>query len=140
MPISLSDRFWYVNPGASSQAIQKLVACVGSELPNEYFDLLRYSNGGEGPLPLSPYNFCLDSAEDAAQSKIAKMHKEFFPGFFVFGTNGGGEYIAFDLRGSSPWPIVAIDMTNIDLAESVQFIAPDFPSFLEFVGLEAYET
>jgi hypothetical protein len=31
---------------------------------------------------------------------------------------------------------VAIAMTNIDLRESVQFIADDFDSFLELVGVE----
>jgi hypothetical protein len=54
----------------------------------------------------------------------------------VFGGSGGGDYIAFDIRSSEPWPIVAIDMTNIDLDESVNFIAKNFPTFLEQVGLE----
>jgi hypothetical protein len=55
---------------------------------------------------------------------------------FFFGCSGGGEYIAFDLRGTSPWPVVAIDMTNIDLSESVQVLAQDFSTFMEFVGVE----
>jgi hypothetical protein len=131
-----ADRVWYKFPGASREALQELRANVGVELPDEYYDLLAFSNGGEGPLSVSPYNFCLDSAEDATKYKVTKSYEEFFPGFFVFGGNGGGEYIAFDLRGSKPWPVVAIDMTNINLSESVQLIAIDFPSFLALVGME----
>jgi hypothetical protein len=129
-------RIWFKYPGASAEALDALRARAGIELPKEYFDLLAFSNGGEGPLSVSPYNFCLDSAEDALKYKVAKTYEEFFPGFFVFGSNGGGEYIAFDVRGGKPWPVVAIDMTNINLWESVEFIAKDFRSFLALVGVE----
>lgn len=131
-----ADRTWFRNPGASNDALQSLRAVVGVNLPIEYFELLAYSNGGEGALPISPFNFCLDSAEDATNNKVEKIYEEFFPGFFVFGGSGSGEYIAFDLRASEPWPIVAIDMTNIDLDESVDLIAKDFPTFLALVGVE----
>jgi hypothetical protein len=57
----------------------------------------------------------------------------------MFGGNGGKEYIAFDLRGSQPWPVVAIDMTNIDISENVMFVARDFQAFLSFVGTVAEE-
>ena len=129
-------RTWLKYPGASDEALDALRAKAGVELPLEYFDLLAFSNGGEGPLAVSPWSFCLDSAEDAIKYKVARTYEEFFPGFFVFGSSGGGEYIAFDLRGNRPWPVVAIDMTNINLSESVDLIAVDFSSFLEHVGLE----
>jgi hypothetical protein len=132
----LADRIWYKNSGASSEALKVLRASVDVYLPNEYFELLAYSNGGEGTLSVSPFNFCLDSAEDAAKNKKEKIYDEFFSGFFVFGGSGGGDYIAFDLRASQPWQIVAIDMTNIDLTESVDFIAKDFATFLTLVGLK----
>jgi hypothetical protein len=125
------------NPGASNQAIESLAACAGVALPNEYIALLRASNGGEGPLAIQPFYFCLDSAEDTARSKIGNVHDESFTGFFIFGSNGSGEVIAFDLRSDHPWPVVAIDMTNINLTESVLPIARDFASFLELVGVEA---
>jgi hypothetical protein len=109
---------------------------AGVELPNEYLDLLAFSNGGAGPISVSPYYFCLNSAEDATSYKIAKTYEEFFSGFFIFGTSGGGDYIAFDLRGSKPWPVVAIDMTNIDLSESVEPVVKDFSSFIALIGME----
>src|SRR5215467_7572043 len=131
-----ADRTWFKYDGASRKALDALRIEAAVELPSEYFDLLAFSNGGEGPLNVSPWNFCLDSAEDAAKYRVAKTYEEFFPGFFVFGSSGGGDYIAFDLRGSKPWPIVAIDMTNINLSESVDLVAKDFASFLRHVGVE----
>jgi hypothetical protein len=53
----------------------------------------------------------------------------------MFGSNGGGDYIGFDLRANEPWPVVAVDMTNIDLTESVQLISVEFNAFLSLVGL-----
>jgi hypothetical protein len=127
---------WFRRDPASEQVLEKLKLAVGAPLPQEYLDLLSYSNGGEGPLPVQPYNLCLDSAEVTAGSWQSGSYKEFFPGFLVFGGNGGGEYIAFDLRQGSPWPVVALDMTNIDLAESVMPIADDFASFVALIGFE----
>jgi len=33
--------------------------------------------------------------------------------------------------------VVAIDMTNIDLDESVELIASDFDAFIDLIGIEA---
>jgi hypothetical protein len=131
-----AGRTWFKYPGASPDVLDALRAGAGVELPKEYFDLLAFSNGGEGPISVSPYTLCLDSAEDALKYKVERTYEEFFPGFFVFGSNGGGAYIAFDVRSRKPWPVVAIDMTNIDLRESVEFIANDFASFLTLVGVK----
>ncbi|XLZ68584.1 SMI1/KNR4 family protein [Massilia sp. SR12] len=132
-----SNQIWHKRPGASTESLQELQAIVGVELPVQYINLLSYSNGGEGPLSVQPYNFCLDSAEYVIERTASALTEEYFPGFLMFGGNGGGEYIGFDLRGGQPWPIVSIDMTNIDLSESVMLIARDFESFLSLVGTEA---
>ncbi len=130
-----SDRQWFRQDAASNQALAQLRLAVHEALPPEYFALLSYSNGGEGPLPVQPYNLCLDPAEVTAEAWSTGSYKEFFPDFLVFGSNGGGEYIAFDLRSKQPWPVVALDMTNADLSESVMPIAEDFASFLKLVGI-----
>jgi hypothetical protein len=41
------------------------------------------------------------------------------------------------MRSDAPWPVVAIDMTNKDLEESVLSVAPDFERFVAMIGLEA---
>ena len=42
--------------------------------------------------------------------------------------------LAFDLRGNAPYPVVAFDITNIDLQESVRPIAPCFDVALDLIG------
>jgi hypothetical protein len=54
--------------------------------------------------------------------------------------NGGGEVIGFDLRGQSPFPIVAVDITNIDLNESILLVAPSFDAFIGLIGLEQQDS
>lgn len=120
--------------------LTRLKSAVGSGLPQAYLDLLAYSDGGEGPLAVQPYYFALDPGEVAFEAHSTGQHHEFFPGFFIFGSSGGGEFIALDTRGGAqPWPVVSIDMTNIDLAESVMPVAATFDAFLELVGHEAPE-
>jgi SMI1 / KNR4 family (SUKH-1) len=131
-----SNRKWSQREPASVEAIAGLNAVANVPLPTEYLQLLAFSNGGEGPLAVQPWNFCLDSAEEATKYQSERTFEEFFPGFFVFGGNGAGELLALDLRGAAPWPVVAIDSTNCDLSESVLRVAKDFGVFLSLVGVE----
>lgn len=132
-----SDRDWRAAPEATEASLARLVAASPIELPSEYLRFLAYSNGGEGPLGFQPYYFQIDPADDAALALEDRRHEEFFPGFIIIGSNGGGEYVGLDVRGSSPWPVVALDMTNIDLDESVLVIASSFAAFIDLVGKEA---
>ena len=121
-------RSWTKVPGASEVAVNLLRAAAGIELPGEYVELLRFSNGGEGPLPDPYYVFCLDQAEYASHPENVSR----FPDWFVFGGNGGLELFALDLTGTCPWPVLAFD--GIDPDGSVRRVADDFGKFLEFVG------
>lgn len=106
-------------------------------LPDEYYQLLSESNGGEGPLPVNPVYFVLDSAETASNPESIALYKQMAPGLFVFGGNGAGELFAFDLRGASaPWPIVYFD--GIDPWGSVECIAGSFAEFVSLVGKEEH--
>lgn len=90
MFISNSD--WYGFPGAKESEIEKLVQAVDIDLPAEYLDLLRFSDGGETEIAVQPWNFVLDDVQS-----VLKFHKnDFFPGYFIFGGNGGGELFAID--------------------------------------------
>jgi hypothetical protein len=135
--MNILDRDWHAVEGASEPAIERLLKAVPRQLPASYLALLRTTNGGEGPLARQPYYFQLDSAEVVAEAAESKQHEEFFPGFVVIGSNGAGEFIALDARTSGPLAVVAIDMTNIDLDESVLPIAPDFDAFIDLIGIEA---
>jgi hypothetical protein len=134
--MSILDRSWRAVPGASETAIEELCNAAPCRLPASYLSLLRTTNGGEGPLARQPYHLQLDSAETVAETAVSKRHEEFFPGFVMIGSDGGGEFIALDARAPGPLPVVAIDMTNIDLEESVLPIAPDFDAFIDLIGIE----
>ena len=135
--MSVLDRDWNAVPGASDEAIDRLRKAVPIRLPESYVSLLRLTNGGEGPLSRPPFYFCLDSAEYVADVVVNKTHEEFFPGFLMIGSNGGGEFIAFDLRTPGTLPLVALDMNNADLTETVLPVAENFDAFIEVVGVEA---
>jgi hypothetical protein len=130
-----SGREWHPASAASATALADLRSVAPARLPATYLELLAFSNGGEGPLPVAPFNLCLYSAEDVIEIERECSYREFFPGLFVIGGSGGGEAIALDVRGAEPWPVVYFDTTNIDLQESVQPLAPDFDSFITMIGL-----
>ena len=133
----LKGREWYQVEGASVAAIAQLKAVAPVRLPESYFSLLSFSNGGEGPLAVRPLRLCLYPAEEVAGIEQAGTFREFFPNLFVIGGNGGGAAVAFDLRAGEPYPLVEFDMTNIVLAESVRQIAPSFDAALELIGRDA---
>src|SRR5262249_25093877 len=78
-----ADREWRGTDGASPELLERLRKVMPADLPPEYFQLLAFSNGGEGPLPVEPYNFCLDEAEYAAKQYADKVFHEYFPGRLV---------------------------------------------------------
>ena len=133
-----ADREWFRQPPASGEAIEAMKRLENVELPLAYLQLLAFSNGGEGPLPVQPWNFCLDPAEVASQNWLEQTFSAFFPGFFVFGSNGAGELFAFDLRVAKPWPVVALDSANCDLGDTVLSVANNFDAFMCVLGQERH--
>lgn len=73
-----AKRKWFGREPASVEAIGALRDAAGAALPPEYLQLLAFSNGGEGPLAVQPWNFCLDSAEEAAKYRRERTFEEFF--------------------------------------------------------------
>jgi hypothetical protein len=130
----LEGREWHKVEGASERAIAELREVAPRSLPESYFSLLSFSNGGEGPLPVQPLWLCLYPAEEVVQLARQGTFEECFSGLFVIGGNGAGEAVAFDLRTAEPRPLVSFDMTNVDLPESIWHIAPSFDAALELIG------
>ena len=75
---------------ASAADIAQLAERAQRELPTEYIELLRFSNGGEGPLALPPRYFALYSVKDCIALHDNRHIIEQFPGFMLFGSNGRG--------------------------------------------------
>jgi hypothetical protein len=132
----LENREWHRVDGASAAAIARLRATAPASLPESYFALLTFSNGGEGPLPVQPLWLCLYSAEEVTEIEQTGTFRESFPKLFVIGGNGGGEAVAFDMRANEPYPIIAFDMTNSDPATSIQEITGSFDAALTLIGLD----
>jgi hypothetical protein len=128
----LENRQWWGREGATPAQLGALRAVVPADLPEAYFQFLAWSHGGEGPLPDEPLWFVLDTVVDVMGALGAR--DEFFPGFLVFASNGGGEAIAFDTREGAPYPIVYFEMGNSNLEESVRPLARSFDELLELIG------
>lgn len=132
----LEGRDWRRLTGATVEELSHVRAAAPKGLPERYLDLLAFSNGGEGSSGIQPFHLQLDSADvvvetiNGANHGLAELH-----GFMIFGSNGGGEYLAFDTRGVGPWPIVMIDM--VAGVDSAEVVAPDFESFYNRIGVEA---
>jgi len=131
----LEGRDWFAVEGAVSNDLSRLRAVAPADLPQRYVDLLAFSNGGEGPLPVNPYNLCLDPARTVAEMIVSGNNGQTeLDGFLIFGGNGGGEYLAFDLRRGAPWPVVTIDM--VAGVGSAEVVAKDFDAFYDQIGIE----
>jgi hypothetical protein len=127
-------RKWSSRPPASEEAIARLQNAAPGVFPKEYIALLRYSNGGEGPLALSPLYFMLYEAEYANEVNQSADQRESYPGHFVIGSNGGLEPIAFDTRATEPWPIIMYDA--VAGTESDVTIAKNMEEFIGAIGVE----
>lgn len=119
---------WLVAGGASQEVLRELQAEIGP-LPPSYLALLAIGNGGEVGLSVSPLVLCVDSAQVALDYWRSGTYT--MSGVFVFGGNGGGCLLAFDLRQAGEWPVVAFD--PIDPEGSIEAVAPDFDGLLALI-------
>jgi hypothetical protein len=131
--INQSQRTWNGLSPATETELEELKNSVESELPQEFLDLLRVSNGGEGDIALLPLIFKLDETQEIISLQNDDFYKREFPNFFFFGGNGNIEMIAFDLR-KKPYSIVMID--PIGGEGSTIEIAPNITEFIKAIGLE----
>lgn len=132
----LEGRDWLKVDGATATDLERLRAIAPRDLPKRYVDLLEFSNGGEGPLPINPYNLCLDPVKAVVDRIVDPIDGSAKASdFLIFGGNGSGEYLAFDLRGGSPWPIVTMDM--VAGGDSAKLVAIHFDAFFDLIGAEA---
>jgi hypothetical protein len=118
---------------ASPEALESLAASAPLQLPEEYFALLRFSNGGEGELGVEPGWFQLWPAEEVLPLNRAYGVPEFLPGFFGLGSNGGGELLALDARIGPPYKVVMVPFVPMEVLEA-ETIAEDFLGFVRALG------
>ena len=116
------DRFRQ-NPPADPMTVDAIAA----ELPDDYKDFLRRSNGGEGFLDNGAYAV-LWKAEEIVPFNAGYEAPKYVPEALFFGPNGGGEGYAFDLR-KRPFGIVQLPFIGMAMKEA-WFLTESFASFL----------
>lgn len=119
---------WLSPQRASEEILQELQSSV-SRLPASYLSLLRLGNGGEVGLSVNPYILCLDSAEYAISYWKGGAYT--IQDVFVFGGNGSGELLAFDMRSPDTCPVICFD--PIDPKDSIKQVAPSFEKLIVLV-------
>ena len=125
---------WRFASPAGGAAIAALRAAAPGALPESYFAFLGVTNGGEGDLGVEPGWFVPWRAEDVLLNNIEYQLAESAPGLFGFGSNGGGECLAFDLRDAGAERIVMVPFIGMDLQEVV-VIAENFDQFALLVSM-----
>ena len=118
---------------ADPDAIAALAVGAPVPLPAEYLALLRLHDGGEGELGAEPGWFQLWPVDEVLTANRDYQLAEFLPGFFGFGSSGGGDLLALDCRGRPPWPVVVVPFIPVDVAEA-QSVAADFGGFVRLLG------
>ncbi len=113
------DRWASAKP-ATETAIQQLVKGAGVELPNDYLDFLGKSDGGEGELGVKPGWIKLWPAKEVIAANQDYCVAEFLPGFFAFGTSGGGEMFAFDFRQPKTMSVVVVPFVPMEAVDAVR--------------------
>jgi hypothetical protein len=125
---------WHPAAPASENAIANLIGKVGFELPSDYLEFLRFSNGGYGEIPVQPW--CFDNlwtAEELLEYNRDYEVAKYCDRFFGIGSSGGGEMFAFDMRSKKPWPVVAVPFIGME-ADAALPVASDFCSFVAMFG------
>lgn len=125
---------WSRSPEASDTAIEALLAKSQWPLPDDYISYLRSSNGGEGEINVQPCYCQIWPAEDVFTFHSEFQVPEYAPGFLAFGSSGGGELIAFDMRESGRCPVVSLPCIGLSPAEAAP-VAVSFADLTTHFGI-----
>lgn len=121
-----------LNEPALENNIKKVEELLSINFPQEYYDFLLISNGGEGAIGQS--YLVLWKIEDLIELNDAYGVEEFAPGLLIIGSDGGDTAYCIDIR-SDLKQFVQVPFIGMDLSE-VQGCSNDFKGFLSFLNKE----
>ncbi|WP_071460608.1 SMI1/KNR4 family protein [Bacillus massilinigeriensis] len=121
-----------LNEPASENIIKKVEELLSINFPQEYYDFLLFSNGGEGAIGQS--YLVMWKIEDLIELNEAYGVEEFAPGLLIIGSNGGDTAYCIDMKRTIK-PFVQVPFIGMDLSE-VQDCSNDFNGFLSFLNQE----
>jgi hypothetical protein len=122
---------WRRQQPASQEIILSLKAKFPN-LPETYFLFLGESNGGEGELDIEPEWFSLWPAEALASNNVGYEIQNSLPEYFGFGSNGGGELLAFGISSENLGKVFMIPFIPLDKNEA-KLICGSFEKFLQLM-------
>ena len=128
------DALWDREPPATPETLAALATALPA-LPADYLAFLALSGGGVGDLGVDPGWFALWPAHEVASFHAAYEVPEYLPGYTGFGSNGGGELLAFAPDGR----VVMVPFVPMDAADAVE-IAPTFTDLVRAFGRSALAT
>ena len=124
---------WRPAPPASKDDLARLVTFTQIQLPNSYLTFLAASNGGEGDLALKPGWISFWPANEVSRWNAEYQVARNVPGLIGFGSNGGGELLAFDTRLGPPYAIVMVPFVPMAI-DDLRVVAPSFDALLSKLG------
>ena len=102
------------------------VLVAGKSLPDDFIELYKYSNGGEGFL--GDGYIIIWRAEELENFNVDYEVAVYAPGIILFGSNGGGEAFGFD-TSSEPYKVVQLPFVGMS-HKYARIIAVSFSDFL----------
>jgi hypothetical protein len=119
------------NLGVPEHALDAVLRALSVELPLDYKEFLRVSNGGEGFLGRNYVR--LWKAEELKPMNAGYGVAQFAPGLLLFGTDGGGEAFAFDTQ-AHPWTVVRVPFIGMGDPQCAMPLGRSFREFLENIA------
>ncbi|HEY0069702.1 MAG TPA: SMI1/KNR4 family protein [Chloroflexia bacterium] len=113
---------------SSEGTVRKIQKALGIVFPEDYASFMAQHNGGEGWVGNS---YLLLWRVDKIASKTTNTgYAEFYPGLFLFGSDGGGEAYAFDARSGET---LIVEVPYVGGPDHAIFCGRNFVEFLEFL-------
>jgi cell wall assembly regulator SMI1 len=115
-------------PGANEKSISEVAKRLRIQFPPDYVELLRWSNGCEGPVGKDGY-IVFWPIEELEKINSEYGAFEYAPNVILVGTDGGGEGYAFDFADNRSLfvqiPLASMSPDDIEpLADSLtQFLS-----------------
>jgi hypothetical protein len=126
---------WDREPPATRAAIEALRRDSPVPLPGDYLEFLMISNGGYGPLPVSPLGFNLWPAEEVIEWNQSYEREEYYADLFLIGWLDSNVF-AFQLLDGVPGGVVALDYLD-GKRECVDRLGETFTDFVAMLGRES---
>jgi cell wall assembly regulator SMI1 len=114
-------------PGATEEHLQIAERQCGAQLPEDYRRFLMLNNGGEGFI--GKHYLILWKVEELHDFNIGYQVNIYAPGFLMFGSSGGGDGFAFDIR-TTPYRVMQVPFIGMSSSDAF-FVAESFTRLLE---------